>query len=237
MEERKRGRPSKGSAAKRAPLNLKTTPELRDRIRDAAKGRALTQEIEDRLRASFLLDDIMGGSHIRSFVMALGQTIGNIERRTGAKWLDDPATWTAVTAATLRLLRWDKPDPSPEEEARNQAEEDHKKAVAVREDAERALNEFRAAHGIKSAEAYQSEIGTMYAHLAALGSELVRNRWTADELAEEIRLMEALIIARDAEYAAFARLTALSEPIRQMRHQAAEMGRAEAEPAMLNEGG
>ena len=54
MEGRKVGRPRKGDTVKRAPLNMKTTPRLRDRMQRAAdaNGRALTQEVEARLDRS-----------------------------------------------------------------------------------------------------------------------------------------------------------------------------------------
>ena len=42
MEGRKVGRPSKGDKAKRAPLNMKTTPQLRDRMQRAADANGVT---------------------------------------------------------------------------------------------------------------------------------------------------------------------------------------------------
>ena len=107
MEGRKVGRPSKGDKAKRAPLNMKTTPQLRDRMQRAAdaNGRALTQEVEARLDRSLDRDDQFGGQHVATFVDLLGMTIRVIEGRHGARWIDDPGTYDAVEAASLRLLR------------------------------------------------------------------------------------------------------------------------------------
>ena len=58
------GRPKKlspdgSSTAKRHPLNMKASPELRRRIEDAAKksGLSLAQEVERRLIASFDYED------------------------------------------------------------------------------------------------------------------------------------------------------------------------------------
>ena len=42
MEGRKVGRPSKGDKAKRAPLNMKTTPRLRERMQRAADANGVT---------------------------------------------------------------------------------------------------------------------------------------------------------------------------------------------------
>ena len=118
VEGNKGGRPRQGATAKLAPLNMRTDPELREKIEEAADrtGRSLTQEVERRLRTSFILEDFMGGQHVHALVHMLGATINRIEMRTGKKWIEDEATWRAVQEAAKKLIAWDRP-PTPATDA------------------------------------------------------------------------------------------------------------------------
>src|SRR3954466_6002469 len=90
---------------------MKTTPQLRDRMQRAAdaNGRALTQEVEARLDRSLDRDDQVRCQHVATFVDLLGMTVRAIEQRAGPRWIDDPGTYEAVAAASLRLLGWNSP--------------------------------------------------------------------------------------------------------------------------------
>lgn len=56
------GRPKKDRAdAKRCPLNMRTTPALRERLEKCAarSGRSLAQEVEYRLEQSVMVDSVV----------------------------------------------------------------------------------------------------------------------------------------------------------------------------------
>lgn len=109
------GRPAERESAKLAPLNMRTSPQLRAQIEEAAdkNGRSLTQEVERRLMTSFIFDEVRGGQHINAFANMLSSTIHRLEVRYGKRWVDDPETFAAVKAATFRLLDWDSPRIDP----------------------------------------------------------------------------------------------------------------------------
>ncbi len=134
------GRPAERESAKLAPLNMRTSPQLRAQIERAAddNGRSLTQEVERRLMTSFIFDEARGGQHINAFTAMLAATIQRLELRYGKKWIEDAETFSAVKAATLRLLDWDSPriDPGP-------AYHQFRDARARREEAQAALERFR----------------------------------------------------------------------------------------------
>lgn len=76
----KKKKPSK-TVAKRVPLSLRVTPEMKDKLDAAAadSGRSLTQEIELRLERSFerqnILRDVLVlayGPHLAGFIQAIG---------------------------------------------------------------------------------------------------------------------------------------------------------------------
>ena len=94
--------PGKG---KRAPLNMRTTQEVRERLEKAAadSGRSLVQEVEVRLEQSFLEEDALGGMQFRALFRLLGNAAVLIERKTGKSCFEDWNTWVAVQGAWTEL--------------------------------------------------------------------------------------------------------------------------------------
>lgn len=196
MDKNKGGRPKEGDGVKLAPLNMRTDPQLRALIEESAEatGRSLTQEVERRLRTSFLMDELFGSKMVHAFVMSLGATMHQIELRRGKKWTDDLGTWQAVLYATQRLLRWDRPQ-TPEEEAMRQ--------VAARLDELRSrhdaaldeLDQFRGALGMVSRRGMAMDMATPKVPGGLFGSGKTvwidpRADWTEEQRAEEQRLIE-----------------------------------------------
>lgn len=103
---KRRGRPSKGADAKRAPLNLRTSPGLRTKIEEAASlsGRPLTQEVEHRLELSFAQDEALGGAQTAAFVRMVGGALARIEWHAGHKWFEHETSWRAASDAIVDLL-------------------------------------------------------------------------------------------------------------------------------------
>jgi hypothetical protein len=97
----------------RSPLNLKTSPELRARIEEAARENELsmTQEVERRLIASFSFEDRLGGSTMLDFFQASASAIKAVEGRTGKRWNEDTATWHAAKAMLEQQFRNWRPTP------------------------------------------------------------------------------------------------------------------------------
>lgn len=111
MAKKSAGRPRLENSPKRAPLNMKTTPELRDRIQEAAdnSGRPLTQEVEHRLQQSFYDDDAFGGPSRSSLVRMIGILVAAEERRSGKSITEDFYTWNAAKAAINGVIDKIKP--------------------------------------------------------------------------------------------------------------------------------
>lgn len=113
MDKNKGGRPRHGDEVKRAALSLRTSPDLRRRVEEAAErsGRSLAQELEHRLELSFDRDNLFHGSFNYAFMsMAMG-ALAQIERRMGASWTEDLPTFDAVSAAMDQLIKGHRPSP------------------------------------------------------------------------------------------------------------------------------
>ncbi|WP_294211386.1 hypothetical protein [uncultured Sphingomonas sp.] len=176
------GRPAEGKAAKNAPLNMRTSPDLRAKIEAAAdaNGRSLTQEVERRLITSFIFDDSRGGPHIGAFANMVCAVIQNVELDTGVRWMDDFDTFARVRGAVERLLEWRNPGMNGYERV-----DDLRKtmdAARVRmEDATEALTQFRSRHEKTST----GRRGLFGASMKTVS----REEWTADDFAEEDSLI------------------------------------------------
>jgi hypothetical protein len=209
MEGRKAGRPSKGDKAKRAPLNMKTTPQLRDRMQRAAdaNGRALTQEVEARLDRSLDRDNQYGGQHVATFVDLLGMAIRVIEQKHGTRWIDDPGTFDAVEAASLRLLSWNRPrEPDVHYVKMAQVHRAWNAAHAAYEEATTALDAYRNGLSVKStggieALAWPPAPTGPFAGAARAAAD-PRAGWTDAQRQEEARLESAWQQANEAVMAA-----------------------------------
>lgn len=113
MEKNKGGRPREGTEVKRAPISMKTSPELRARIEGAAKasGLSMAQEVERRLLQSFDEEGRYGGPATAAFLQATARAIGVVEARMEADWLSDYATWHAAQRMVERQLKNWRPTP------------------------------------------------------------------------------------------------------------------------------
>jgi hypothetical protein len=105
MSGRKVGRPPDGTEAKKSPLSLRTTAEVRDLIEKAAEesGRSLAQEVEFRVKQSFIHDQILG-SGTNSFWTVAIAAVKQIEKLTGKTWTGDAVTFLSVKAAINTTL-------------------------------------------------------------------------------------------------------------------------------------
>lgn len=99
-----------GDAPKRAPLNLRTTPEMRDRLEAAAaaRGLSITQEVMRRLEASFAAEESLDRSSGRAATNFLVHMIRGatsaIETKTGKDWKDNPRTAVLCEGAIMGVL-------------------------------------------------------------------------------------------------------------------------------------
>ena len=232
------GRPREGEAVKLAPLNMRTDPALRTMIEEAAEtnGRSLTQEVERRLRTSFIFDDARGGPHIGALANMICSAIQMIELKTGQKWTEDIDTWEAAQAATLRFLRWTRPA-RPEDDRLREIGDQQRRASEVFQQAARALADFRREHGFETkprpeARGKQSLGGVlMKAALAgAPDPALARAEWSAEQRKEEVQLEENYRAASEAMADASAKLRELLDPIVERQAGARSLGEALAEP-------
>lgn len=137
------GRPTQGSEAKRAPLNMKTSPSLRRSLEVAAgkTGRPLTQEVEARLERTFAEDAIRGGAHNAAFFHLAVASAVQIETRNGSGWHEDIETFWAVKAAVNRLLDLNRPKASSDLVA---AQDAFEKAVRERSPANNYVTQLLA---------------------------------------------------------------------------------------------
>lgn len=197
-----RGRKTEGSAVKLAPLNMRTSPQLRQQIEKAAdeNGRSLTQEVERRLVTSFIFDEVRGGPHIGAFANMLSSVIQTIENRMGAKWTDDPATHAAVRAAAEHLLDWNRPPVQGDDLSATFAKA--KDAQEKQRAAEKALHEYRDACGWPNAVDLLMNIGADH-----------RASWTDEQKQREARLAVEVEAATQSAREATARFMELADPI------------------------
>lgn len=188
------GRPAEREAAKLAPLNMRTSPQLREQIEQAAtvNGRSLTQEVERRLITSFIFDDSRGGAHIGSLANMICASIQMIEQETGKRWTEDFDTFTQASSALNRLLRWKNPGADLGEHFDLMREQ--MDAQAEVETAEQALALFRAERGLIG-------MGALGQYLVGQNGEAgklrkTRREWSDEDLEAESRLEDELERAR-----------------------------------------
>lgn len=92
--------------SKRAPLNMRTTPELRDKLEAAAEARglSLTQEVVRRIEQSFELEEKLNLETSRAASNFVGRLIRSavdaVEAKTEKKWKDDART-AAICEGTV----------------------------------------------------------------------------------------------------------------------------------------
>jgi hypothetical protein len=98
-EKRPRGRPPVApEKARRYPLGIRTTRELKDLLQHAADsaGRSVAQEVELRLERSFDADATLGGPRSAALLRAIAGVICVSWGGTADQWLDDPRTRRAI---------------------------------------------------------------------------------------------------------------------------------------------
>ncbi len=130
----KRGPPPKGEyggkVGRTAVLSTRLQPDTRKRLSEAAKanGRSLSQELEHRLRASFIQDDNVIDFFGSQSNAAIVKLLGAVIQSTGTSWLvkkldgwvpdprKDPGEWLRdsklfdqVLTAIVHTLMWFKP--------------------------------------------------------------------------------------------------------------------------------
>jgi hypothetical protein len=196
----KTGRPIEGDAPKLAPLNMRTSPQLREQIERAAdiNGRSLTQEVERRLVTSFIFDEVRGGPHIGSLANMICATIQMIEQGTGHRWMDDFDTFTMVRAAMERLLAWKNPGADLRDEVKLLKEQERTGNLATKARAD--LLEFRSAKGLMPV-----GVGVLMwpEHVGKSDADFkTRKDWTDDDFNEEARLEAIAEQARETADAA-----------------------------------
>ena len=226
------GRPVEGKTSKLAPLNMRTSPELRAKIEEAAdvNGRSLTQEVERRLMTSFIFDEVRGGPHIGAFANMLAATIQTIEQRLGAQWIDDIAAHAAVSAATSRLLDWNRPSVEPKIDRALFAQ-----AKATRDDAQALdaqLAAMREAFGWQRPASYVDGL----INAGSLAAIDPRANWTPEQRAEEATLANAADAARQEATTAHDALLAKADPVLIEMQEATNLGASIAEATFADLG-
>jgi hypothetical protein len=105
-EKKQTGRPREKTEAKRSAIAVRTTPDVKARLVEAAKksGRSLTQEIELRLERSVEAEDHAGGPATAALVQAIIADIAAIEAITGKSWAEDNVTYSAVRRAVIAAV-------------------------------------------------------------------------------------------------------------------------------------
>jgi hypothetical protein len=137
----KRGPPPKGEyggkVGRTAVLSTRLQPDTRRRLSEAAKanGRSLSQELEHRLRASFIQDDNVIDFFGSQSNAAIVKLLGAVIQSTGTSWLvkkldgwvpdprKDPGEWLRdsklfdqVLTAIVHTLMWFKPSGGRDEQ-------------------------------------------------------------------------------------------------------------------------
>lgn len=221
IDKSRGGRPSERGEAKRAPINMRTTPTIRAALEDAAArgGRSLAQEIEQRLERSIEEDARNGGPHTAAFLRLAGAAIQTIELQSGARWTDDWPTFAKARAALTRLLDWYNPGADIQRQAKLQR---------IAEDARMNLQEVEAElRGFYLAKGVDSTLGARLIGKQTPGE--ARGSWSEAEreaerglLARENEARDAFNIADAAAREEFDRLIAMTEACEQEAHNVAD---------------
>ena len=120
----KRGPHPKGeygrNITRTAVLSTRLQPDTRARLREAAKanGRSLSQELEHRLRRTFIEDDKSiewyGSEQTAAVVKLIGATIqstaARVSKRGKHDWLKESWLFDDVMTAIRHMLLWFRPD-------------------------------------------------------------------------------------------------------------------------------
>jgi hypothetical protein len=107
----------KKKPGKMAPLNMRTTEEIRRRMEEtaAASGRSLAQEVEYRLSQSFERDEFLrllfGRPYFADIFQKMAEVARRIERKTGKTEAKDIATMRAIQAAWVVTVSQLSPHP------------------------------------------------------------------------------------------------------------------------------
>jgi len=101
---------------KRAPLNMKASPELRARIEEAARasGLSLSQEVERRLLTSFDTEQSFGPDHVQQLLRRVGWAVQQVERVRGERWDESPASFFRTVGAIKGALEDLQPSYPPD---------------------------------------------------------------------------------------------------------------------------
>jgi hypothetical protein len=94
---KKRGRPPlPAGRAKRYPISMRTTKELKERLEQASRGtgRSIAQEVEFRLEQYDATRAMFGREAIFRLMVVLAQVLTAVERRTGGRLEEDAQTWS-----------------------------------------------------------------------------------------------------------------------------------------------
>ena len=109
--KKRRGRPPLAPGiAKRHPLNMRTSKDLRDRLEASASasGRSLAQEVEFRIYDSFQherdIDEIFGGRAIYSLMEMFAEALKIVESETRKSWRRDRETYKVVLGIYASVL-------------------------------------------------------------------------------------------------------------------------------------
>jgi hypothetical protein len=106
-EGKPRGRPPVGAEkAKRHPLGIRTTRELKDLLQRAADsaGRSVAQEVELRLERSFDADAALRGPRTAALLRAVAGVISAAWGGAADQWLDNPPIRRAMFNRVKRHL-------------------------------------------------------------------------------------------------------------------------------------
>lgn len=109
---RRRGRPPKGGAAKRASFNTRLRDSLKIQLEAeaAAAGRSLSEEIETRLEHSLSGDAAIGGPRAAALFREFGARLEG-EGLGGGAWLDDLAHFQHARETLLEVFNRAEPPP------------------------------------------------------------------------------------------------------------------------------
>lgn len=110
-ESRRLGRPSKSDSEKRQQIGVRTSPELKALLENAASvnGRSVAQESELRLLESFKDEDRSGGKRTHSVMRLLAALANDVQLRMGKAWFDDYAAWCAYRELINHVLETHSP--------------------------------------------------------------------------------------------------------------------------------
>jgi hypothetical protein len=110
--------------AKRHPLSMRTTLDIKRRLERAAvaSGRSIAQEVENRLERSFVYDEAFGSPEVRDAVLrmaaafAIAGSGSAMSKGLGGlgDWLHDADAYRAAMCGVLDALLMGAPEQSPE---------------------------------------------------------------------------------------------------------------------------